>query len=229
MAVNNSISDELYFSIRNKIIDLEFYPGEKISENFLANYYEVSRTPIKNALIRLEGEGLVEVISQKGTYIKKLSISNLKELLTIRCYIEAMVVASEPNLNDEVIINELKSNLEKQQALLQVNKNLRDEVIEFFKLDNEFHRLIFKLHSKENLWNFILDNSSQLKIYRVLSTLREKEYLIEKVDEHHDLFECIFEEGVQNKALKYYVDHIFGDNFKDLEIIRNNFPDYFTE
>lgn len=229
MAVNNSISDELYDSIRNKILDVEFFPGEKISENFLANYYDVSRTPIKNALIRLEGEGLVDVISQKGTYVKKLSISNLKEILTIRCYIEAMVVLNEPSINDEFVINELRNNLEQQNVLIQSDQKLRDKVHAFFQLDNEFHYLVFKLYSKENLWNYIMNNFPQLKIYRVLSILREKEFLIEKVDEHRELFHCISNEEKKGESLKQYVNHIFGDDFKDFEIARSNFPEYFTE
>lgn len=229
MMISNSISDELYSAIRNRIIKVDFFPGEKISENNLANFYQVSRTPIKNALIRLEGEGLVDVVSQKGTYVKKLSISNLKEVLTIRCYIEAMVVINEPLLKDKIINDKLKKNLEQQKELIASSQDLRSKVQKFYELDNEFHYLIFKLFSKENLWNYLINNFPQLQIYRVLSTLREKEHLAEKMEDHCNIYNCINGDEIKSEALKYYVEHIFEGDFNSLEIVKNNFPSYFAE
>ncbi len=63
-----------YDGIRNLIIEEEISPGELLSENQLAAYLNMSRTPVREALKRLESEGHLEIISRKGAFLKSLTI-----------------------------------------------------------------------------------------------------------------------------------------------------------
>ena len=59
-------SDEIYLALKEDIINLKLYPGQLISENEIAKQYNVSRTPVKTAFLRLKSEKFIEIVPQKG-------------------------------------------------------------------------------------------------------------------------------------------------------------------
>ena len=65
-------SDQAYIEIRDKIITTVMKPGEKISEKALAEEFGISRTPVREALMRLRYDGLVDILAQRGTYVSPI-------------------------------------------------------------------------------------------------------------------------------------------------------------
>ncbi|MFV0556281.1 MAG: GntR family transcriptional regulator, partial [Lactovum sp.] len=70
--VTDGLSARIYYDLKKKIEEFEIKPGDRISETALTNIYEVSRTPIKHGLARLENEGLIFVRPQIGTFVSKI-------------------------------------------------------------------------------------------------------------------------------------------------------------
>src|SRR4051794_27041342 len=88
MRLGASTRSQVYTIIREAIVSLRLLPGQALSENELATQYGVSRTPVREALIRLAGDGLVEVVPQLGTFVSRISELDVREAQFIREVLE---------------------------------------------------------------------------------------------------------------------------------------------
>ncbi len=209
----DDLNKKLYNQIKGKIENFEYEPGQKISEVKLANTFNVSRTPVKRVLSLLETEGLILVQPKSGTYIAKINTQKIKEYFTIRQMLETSII-SDVCLNlDDKKIEKLKKNIDKQKDLLtstlpeiEINKR-------FFKLDNEFHKLIFSFVNKEFVWEFIISQSSQYNRFRLLSATTNNKSLEQKIQQHLDIFNVIINKDI-DKVCATYQNHIL-DNLDD--------------
>jgi len=83
--------DDVYDELKRRIVDLEVRPGEVLHEKELAEAFSVSRTPIREALIRLESDGLVKVSRGRGAYVTEVSLRNVQESYEIRSSLSELV------------------------------------------------------------------------------------------------------------------------------------------
>jgi len=96
--------DDVYEGLKQRIVELDLKPGEVLHEKELAEAFSVSRTPIREALIRLESDGLVKVSRGRGAHVTEVSLQNLKESFEIRSFLAGLVGqlvvsrATEPEL-----------------------------------------------------------------------------------------------------------------------------------
>jgi DNA-binding GntR family transcriptional regulator len=99
-----STVDTLYTELKQKIISFELYPGSRVTEQVLAEMFGVSRTPIRQALQRLEIEGFLSIRPKQGCFIRELDVSELMEYYEARIAIELLIVESAVNaMNDKQI------------------------------------------------------------------------------------------------------------------------------
>ena len=82
------IYEELYKSIAH----VELKPGEVLNEKALTERFSVSRTPLREALLRLQGDGLVEMVPQAGTFVSRISVAAIREAIIIRRALEELAV-----------------------------------------------------------------------------------------------------------------------------------------
>ena len=86
-----AVRDDVYDELKRRIVDLELRAGDVLHEKELAEAFAVSRTPIREALIRLESDGLVKVSRGRGAYVTEVSLRNLKESFEIRSHLAGLV------------------------------------------------------------------------------------------------------------------------------------------
>ena len=157
---------DIYSELRDKIIFGEFQPGELLSESGLAEKFDCSRAPIRDALIRLEAEGLVKIVPKKGTYVSQISLGDLRENFRVRKHLNNLVgeLAAE-NATDEQIAR-MEKILEEIEGTQNYTKLL--------KLDYKFHRVVHEstgnstlsmvmkllLTQAVRIWLFSFDKSS---------------------------------------------------------------------
>ena len=106
-------SEEVYQSIRERIIAGVYAPGEGITEDALGRALKTSRTPIRAALIRLQSEGLVNIIKNKGTFVRRITPVDLAEIFQLRMILEGAAARYCTDLIDETKIGTIKAQLEK--------------------------------------------------------------------------------------------------------------------
>ena len=131
-----TMSLRVYDAVRGAIVQLQLRPGHLLSEAELARQMGVSRQPVREAFIKLAEAGLVEVRPQRGTFVKLISIREVRNSRFIREAIELAVVRKAAAEIGAAGIAELRTQLEAQQVALS------GRLPEFMRLDDEFHSTI---------------------------------------------------------------------------------------
>ncbi|MQA25829.1 MAG: FCD domain-containing protein [Micromonosporaceae bacterium] len=178
IGVRSSARSQVYELIREAIVSLELLPGQALSEVELANHYGVSRTPVREALIRLGDAGLVEVVPQVGTFVARISVRDVTEAQFIR---EALERASLPGVVDrvtEVDAARLRDLLDVQRrAVASGDQQL------FFVADEDLHRALLEIAGHTKVWPVVQSIKGHLDRVRRLS-LPEPQVLEQLIIQH---------------------------------------------
>ncbi|EPZ54229.1 bacterial regulatory s, gntR family protein [[Clostridium] sordellii ATCC 9714] len=140
-----------YRVLKDNIMSLNLKPGELLSESNLSEKLKISRTPIREILMKLKNEHLIEVKPQAGTYVSLIDMDLISEAIFMRSVLEKEVLIEACNKFPEELFIELEKNLFAQK--LVVDKPGKE--IEFHDLDKNFHKLIFLGCNKANIWDAI--------------------------------------------------------------------------
>jgi DNA-binding GntR family transcriptional regulator len=159
-----SVRDQTLETLRRRIISLQLPPGEPLSENELAQELGVSRTPVRESLILLREEGLVQVYPQIGSFVSLVDLGRVSEAQFVR---EAIECASLRDLAvDSAGIAGLRVILHGQ-----TEADAASDVEEFFRLDEDFHRELLRLAGHESAWAAVYSAKAHLDRARRLSLL----------------------------------------------------------
>lgn len=132
-----SLRDQAYAAIKRMIIACELRPGEILVESTLSASLDIGRTPIRQAIDRLLGDGLVEVIPRKGTIVKPLSLDEIFNIIDVRALNEAYCVRIAAELSGPDVIAQLRRNLDAMLAAAH-----KRDIETIAELDQQFHSLI---------------------------------------------------------------------------------------
>ena len=205
------LRDVVFNTLRQAIITGEFAPGERLMEIALANRLGVSRTPVREAIRKLELEGLVVMIPRKGAEVAKITEKDLRDVLEVRSSLEELAA----ELATERMNDEIKAKLEK--ALQNFKEAIESENnAAIADRDVEFHDVIFEATGNARLIQIISNLREQIYRYR-LEYVKETEYHVTLLKEHQELVKAM-SEGKKEEARKIMKKHI--DN-QEMTVIRN--------
>lgn len=134
-------------AIRQAIISGELKPGERLKQSELADQLGVSRMPVREALQKLETEGLVVIEPHKGAIVKSISVSDIEEIYSLRAELEKMAIYQSVDLFTNEDILQLSVLVDRMEAAQDVDEFIADNI--------EFHKLLVKRCSWERLKSFI--------------------------------------------------------------------------
>ena len=190
-----------YRVLKENIMSLELKPGELLSESDLSEKLSISRTPIREVIMKLKGEHLIEVKPQAGTYVSLIDKEMIDEAIFMRKLLEKGVLKEACTEFSEEMFMELEKNLFAQKLVL--NKDGKES--EFHNLDKEFHRLIFIGCNKINIWESIMKISTHYNRMRLLSETKiDKAQIIKQ----HEEMIAIIKNKDFNKIDEYIEKHI---------------------
>ncbi|MFD2656982.1 GntR family transcriptional regulator [Gracilibacillus thailandensis] len=217
--VQLSARDKMYEHIKNRIINLDYEPGEKISEKDVALHYNVSKTPVREAFLKLAEEELIKIYPQRYTAVSKIDLDLVEEGRFLRENIECAIVKEACNkLNDDYFMH-LELNLKLQQFCIE-----KGSYQELFGLDEEFHRLLFEMCNKLRIWKLMRSMNSHFDRLRVLRLASNHDWKI-LFDQHTRIFDNI-SSGQPEKAEKVMLDHLNLVHFETKEL-KKQYLDYF--
>lgn len=197
-------TDMAYEAIKKLIIDEEIRSGDVIAENQLAEYLNMSRTPIREAIRMLEAEGVLYAKQGLGTFLRVLTLKDIKDVFEVRESLE--IIASRTSIRDITgeEVNELRAEL--MDLLERHDKGEIIDRLEFSRIDGKIHDLI--VNSSENEYIKILMEQINFKVnrYRVISYKVSLD-LEESTRQHLDLLDCI-EERDEEKFALHIAEHI---------------------
>ena len=179
-------AEQAYAELKRRVIDNEFQVGSYFLENELANLLEMSRTPIREALVRLANEGMVEVRPRHGMRVLPISAVDMREIYTILTALEAEVAAevAARGLPPEGLVT-LHQAVDDMEAALA-----SDDRLAWAKADERFHRSLVGASANQRLRNVILQYWEQSHRVRML-TLRLRPKPVQSTKEHLDLVHAI--------------------------------------
>lgn len=179
------LREVIFTTLRDAIIVGELRPGERLMEVKLAEKMGVSRTPVREAIRKLELEGLVDMIPRKGAHVADLSVKDIVDVLEVRASLDglAALLAAERITDEE--IDELNHVNSQFVGFLQ-KENLQGSI----KKDVEFHEIIYRSSRNEKLIQIVNNLREQVQRFRVIYL---KDYVNPKEleKEHKDIIDAI--------------------------------------
>lgn len=191
-------TDLAYDLLLECIISGELKPGDKILQDEYANKLNMSRTPIRDALIQLERDGYIRGSGQKSFAVSQIYYSDYAEIRKFRSLLEEYAVRYAVKNFDEAYFQKMSSNIKKMQEL----KKEPDRVViaeKFLSLDFEFHELIVLGSSNKYLINAYNAISPRYHFYQ--SIIRREEYnLLYTLQTHKRIYEAIYDRDEERAA-----------------------------
>lgn len=195
------LRDVVFNTLRQAILRGELKPGERLMEIQLANKLGVSRTPIREAIRKLELEGLVLMIPRKGAEVAEITEKNLRDVLEVRRALEELAVRIACEKITEEQIKQLKETAENLQNTLDSK-----DVTKIAEADVKFHDIIYFATDNQRLIQLLNNLAEQMYRYRV-EYLKRENFYENVVAEHKDLIQTI-EARQQDMAAQVICRHI---------------------
>lgn len=149
--------------LREKIIGLELSPGTVLSRSELAAQFGLSQTPVRDALLRLAEEGLVEIYPQHKTVVSRIDLASARQAHFLRRAIEVEVARTLAARRDAGFIRVLRTTIARQRSLLEAA-----DYTEFANADQHFHRQMFDAAGVPDLWDLVRRQSGHIDRLRRL-------------------------------------------------------------
>jgi DNA-binding GntR family transcriptional regulator len=174
-----------YEAIKEAILTFRLKPGQSLVESDLASQLAISKTPVRDALMKLQKEGLVEKIPYTGTYVSPINRQNLTEIFQIRAVLEGLAVRLATINNNVDEIDKLQTVIDNHALSARDN-----EISIASKFNSQFHDAIIQLSSNTLLSQILANFDDHLKRYRILSNYQNNR-LQKSVEEHQAVLNAI--------------------------------------
>ena len=188
------LRDVVFNTLRQAILTGELKPGERLMEIHLADRLGVSRTPIREAIRKLELEGLVVMIPRKGAQVAKITEKNLKDVLEVRRALDTLAVRLACKRMDETYKKQLREACDEFAKVVKCS-NTKD----ITEADVRFHDIINQSTGNDRLIQLVNNLAEQMYRYR-LEYIKDAAYHKRLVDEHEEIYNAIMEQDEERAA-----------------------------
>jgi DNA-binding GntR family transcriptional regulator len=198
-----SLSDRAYFAIRELIVTLELAPGSIVSERDLQERLGVGRTPVREALQRLEGERLIEVYPRRGIFVSSINVLDLAVLSEVRTVLEgfaARLAAERSTPDDRAVTSALIAELS------ELSSSADERLL--IDLDQRVHRHVYRCAHNPFL-ETTLDGYYVLTLRIWFLALERVSRLGDAVQEHRELLQAVHD-GDPKRAEDAMRRHVAG-------------------
>lgn len=209
---------QVFDKLREYIISLDLTPGTVLSRTELAEVFGLSQTPIRDALMRLAEEGLVDIYPQNATVVSRIDIKAARQAQFLRRSIELEIVHQLASRSDPLLIAQLQARIDIQRA-----SRRPDHYPQFIAADRAFHRDMHEAAGVSALWELEQRYSGHVDRLRRLH-LPESGKTERVIDDHQRLVDAI---EARDPALAQDVlrQHLSG-TLNQIDEICRNYPDY---
>ncbi|MBU2646087.1 MAG: GntR family transcriptional regulator [bacterium] len=186
-----NLRDQIYEIIRDMILRRDINPGEKIVEDDLSKQIGVSRTPLREALCRLDNEGIVKIIPRRGAFVSELSQTTIIEVLQIREVLEGLVTRLAAENMTKKVLGQLRASLDN----IRDTPDAPEHLIKFTHADEKFHDILLAASRNTMLQNFMSNINTHLRFIRIRTVVipnRAKK----TVNEHYTILDAIEQKDV---------------------------------
>ena len=185
--VKRSLADDVVDRLRDAIFHGSFKPGEALREEQLAAMLDVSRGPVREALVQLEREGLVIVRRHRGATVARLSRSDLEDVYSLRLALERLAIQRAARYATEQDFAAMEAVLLAFDVALSRGPSEK----EVAELDVRFHDLIYQAARHQRLYDCWANLKSQIYIFLLSRNVADPDFRAVTVKAHADLLAAI--------------------------------------
>ena len=209
----------VFLQLRDEILSLALPPGTALSRQALQKRYRLSSTPIRDALIRLEEIGLVDVFPQSGTLVSLIDVPRAREAQFLRRSLELEAVRTLAAAPDAATLRQLRDAIAEQRRQAKAGNLER-----FNDADLAFHRHIYVAAGVPELWSLVRRQSVHIdRIRRLHLPIKGK---VGQIMRDHTAIVAAIADGDPNRAQKELRNHL-SQSLAFTDELRTRFPDYF--
>jgi DNA-binding GntR family transcriptional regulator len=220
-APSPTVATDVFAHLRNLIIRGHWLPGKKLSENEVAREIGVSRTPVREAFIRLQGEGLVGVIPQVGTVVSPIRLAEVHDNQFLRETIECRTIGLAAERCSDREAAGLREHLARQRECLTPGHEGA-----FFDADDAMHRTLIEAAGRPSVWGVLRNTKAQLDRVRHL-TAQDLAWMRRNIAEHEIIVDRVIARDALGavEAMRNHLSNVF----IAIERISREHPEFFID
>lgn len=218
----NDLTGQAYDIILKKIIDAEYEPGQKISEKKIEEDLQIGRTPVREALLQLRQDRLINVIPQSGTYISKIDLTDVLDARFVRASVERRIMREAASLK---LTAEQVADLDR---IIKIEKMTRedDDFPAFLESDDTFHEYFYKITNHQRVWDWLKKINIQFNRFRFLRLKVQKLSWQGLIEEHIAIYDAVKNNDV-SEVDRLTANHMHRMLDEEQSLIKA-FPEYFA-
>lgn len=220
--MDKSLNQETYSRLKREILTFALKPGDAVSAAKLAERYQVSRTPVREALVKLETEGMVHIYPQSKTVISKINVHRVRQEWFVRKTLElGMVDTFFEKLTDRDL--NLMEMYNDELAKMAANPMTQEKLFEYQGYDNDFHGVMYMAVGERLSASIIYHMTAHYNRLRILID-QDEQFKKRMFGDHEVLLECIRKRDKEEyrRILSEHLSHIVSD----IDRMRERYPDY---
>ncbi|WP_131114936.1 GntR family transcriptional regulator [Lichenihabitans psoromatis] len=216
-ASRTSSASTIAATLRDEIVGMTLLPGTPLQDRVLSERFGVSRTPIREATLRLADEGLVDIFPQSGTFVSRIPVAAIPEAVLVREALEGLTVESAAARGSTAGLDEALA--------LQRVAMARGDQRKFHEADEAFHEAVAALSGHPGIWRLLRTVKMQLDRARRL-TLPVLGRMDQVVGEHERIRDAVAAADVRaaRAAMTLHLNVVI----PDVAWLQDRYPDYFA-
>jgi DNA-binding GntR family transcriptional regulator len=197
LRIPENLTQQAYRHIRDEIIQGKLDGRQHLTETYFAKRFGISKSPVREALNRLESEGLITILPRRGAFVVELSVHDLEEIFELREALESMVVR-------DAVLNE--KTLSRMRSAVMSAKQFREvnDKANYIRADATFHTTLVEASSNSRLKKILENMRNQMLIVRA-RTFELSSHT--SVKQHLSILETL-EQGKRQMAAELMAEHI---------------------
>lgn len=215
------VNQQIYRILRRDIVHCLIPPGTPLSEKEVSIRFDVSRQPVREAFIKLAENGLIQIRPQRGSYVNKISLAQVRNGCFVRQAIECAVARRAAGMMTDSYYYQLEQNLNQQRTAIE-----RKQLNDFFQLDDEFHQKLAQIADCQLAWDTIENLKATMDRVRYMSLdhVSPPEMLLRQ---HQDIFDALEKRDADavDNAMTRHLQEISGS----VKLISQENRDWFSE
>lgn len=204
----------------DSILSLELSPGTPLQEKVIAEQFGVSRTPVREAIIRLAEAGLVDIFPQSGTFVSRVPVNAIPEAVMIRKALEGATVEAAAESADAEGLARLDATIARQRMFAD-----HGDAGSFHGADEAFHEAIAEISGHPGVWKLLKQVKVQIDRARRL-TLPALGRMERVIGEHRIIRDAIAtgDPAAAREAMTIHLSAVI----PDIDLLLSQYPDYFA-
>jgi len=208
-----TLREKIYIALRNSIVSNHFAPGKRIFEREIAIEFNVSITPVREAILQLSTEGFLEIKSYKDVIVSSVSLKEINEIYETQAVLEGLLgKLAVPNMTDVHLVKMEK--LTKKLA----DYFKRNKIDKFYETNEKIHEIYIKQSGNDTVKNIISKLNLRKRMFRYRITFLSKREVMEKaIKDHIKIYKAFLshdQKKVERIISKHWRSDSRSNNFK---------------